>query len=71
MNIKVIIGLGNPGTKYYKTRHNIGFRVVDALADKHAVQWQTKTNMELCEIVLDKMARSNYCSRTVVYKRIA
>jgi len=32
--VRLIVGLGNPGKKYEKTRHNIGFRVVDALAKK-------------------------------------
>lgn len=33
----VIAGLGNPGTKYENTRHNIGFMVIDAVADKNHI----------------------------------
>lgn len=32
--MKLIVGLGNPGSRYEKTKHNIGFRVIDAIYDK-------------------------------------
>src|SRR5690625_5792423 len=34
-NMKCIIGLGNPGKKYAKTRHNIGFMMLDEFATSY------------------------------------
>ena len=42
--MKFVVGIGNPGKQYEKTRHNIGFQVVDAILDNpkinvRAVKW--------------------------------
>jgi PTH1 family peptidyl-tRNA hydrolase len=40
--LKLIVGLGNPGTKYAETRHNIGFMAVAALAEKAGIALKRK-----------------------------
>ena len=38
--IRLVAGLGNPGSEYSGTRHNIGFEVVDRLASQWGLTWQ-------------------------------
>jgi PTH1 family peptidyl-tRNA hydrolase len=40
--MKLVIGLGNPGPEYERTRHNIGFRVVDKLAAQEGWKWNER-----------------------------
>jgi PTH1 family peptidyl-tRNA hydrolase len=38
-NLRLVVGLGNPGEAYADTRHNIGFRVIDHIANRNPFVW--------------------------------
>ncbi|MDA8169893.1 MAG: aminoacyl-tRNA hydrolase [Nitrospiraceae bacterium] len=50
--IWVVAGLGNPGRKYSKTRHNAGFMAVDELAARHGGQMAEKAGYAIAEIAI-------------------
>ncbi len=43
----LVVGLGNPGTEYENTPHNLGFLVIDRLAESHGIRVSRKQNLSL------------------------
>lgn len=56
MDLKLIVGLGNPGDKYERTLHNAGFWFVDAVARKYSgfFNYDKKFDAEVCKVSIGR-----------------
>lgn len=51
--MKLVVGLGNPGKEYDKTRHNCGFRAIDFYAAKNNLSFKSKFNGLYADLVVN------------------
>ncbi|MGI9385514.1 MAG: aminoacyl-tRNA hydrolase, partial [Methyloligellaceae bacterium] len=72
--MKLLVGLGNPGAKYARNRHNVGFMIVDGIAEAHGFDtWRKRFQGEAAEgrlggekcLLLKPMTYMNESGRSV------
>lgn len=51
--MKLVVGLGNPGKEYDKTRHNCGFRAIDFYAEKNNLSFKSKFNGLYADLIVN------------------
>lgn len=71
-NMKLIVGLGNPGDKYENTRHNLGFVVVDRFLEEfepaRQTVWENKSNLRSHIALLDWQPKDGVLQRVILAK---
>ncbi|TFH00577.1 MAG: aminoacyl-tRNA hydrolase [Calditrichales bacterium] len=50
--VPVVVGLGNPGSRFYRTPHNVGYRVLDKIAESEGGNWIKNPEGWVCDLKL-------------------
>jgi len=66
-NLYLIVGLGNPGREYSRTRHNAGFRVVEKLAERWRASWAYEGKFNALLARVDRGSRRVMLCRPQTY----
>ncbi len=63
----IIAGLGNPGSEYVGTRHNIGYQVVEAIANSSGNKWKLAKQLQ-CEVIqMDYVSKQIRLAKSTTY----
>jgi len=67
MSITLVAGLGNPGRDYERTRHNLGWVVLDAFVQKLGLTWKTSPQFEAEIARWDRPGRTCYFAKPLTF----
>ncbi|MGR8946429.1 MAG: aminoacyl-tRNA hydrolase [Gammaproteobacteria bacterium] len=69
--IELVVGLGNPGEKYHRTRHNVGFWFLDALAQKYDGSFRHQAKLK-ADVGTARLGRSKfYLAKPTTYMNLS
>ena len=70
-NVYLIVGLGNPGREYAKTRHNVGFMAVERLAKRWRADWKTQKKFQSRVAQVDQDGRRCLLAEPQTYMNLS
>ena len=71
MSVSVFAGLGNPGKPYLKTRHNVGFQVLDSYVETKSGEWKEEAKLQSEVFILKRGPRTSYFVKPTTFMNLS